>query len=203
MNVQSNFRILRIDSRRGDWRLAMDELRRRLSPQGNVVSQEGRRRTVEIFGEPLTPAEVVRRICHDVREQGLAAVLDYSARIDKAQVTPQSLRVSPDELAAAHAAADREFLSAVRRGARIDSHVPGGDSASRRAGGARPGGYLMERYRPLDRVGICVPGGAAAYPSTVLMTAVPAQVAGRQGVGRDRSADEIRVVQSRFVGHLP
>jgi histidinol dehydrogenase len=42
----------------------------------------------------------------------------------------------------------------------------------------RPGGYLVQRYRPLDRVGICVPGGAAAYPSTVLMTAVPAQVAG-------------------------
>ena len=41
-----------------------------------------------------------------------------------------------------------------------------------------PGGYLVERYRPLDRVGLCVPGGAAAYPSTVLMTAVPAQVAG-------------------------
>ena len=42
----------------------------------------------------------------------------------------------------------------------------------------RLGGYLVERYLPLDRVGICVPGGAAAYPSTVLMTAVPAQVAG-------------------------
>ncbi len=41
-----------------------------------------------------------------------------------------------------------------------------------------PGGYLVQRYRPLDRVGLCVPGGAAAYPSTVLMTAVPAQVAG-------------------------
>ena len=40
------------------------------------------------------------------------------------------------------------------------------------------GGYLEQRYRPLERVGICVPGGAAAYPSTVLMTAVPAQVAG-------------------------
>ena len=41
-----------------------------------------------------------------------------------------------------------------------------------------PNGYLKQRYRPLGRVGICVPGGAAAYPSTVLMTAVPAQVAG-------------------------
>ena len=40
------------------------------------------------------------------------------------------------------------------------------------------GGYLRQRYLPLERVGICVPGGAAAYPSTVLMTAVPAQAAG-------------------------
>ena len=41
-----------------------------------------------------------------------------------------------------------------------------------------PNGYVKQRFRPLERVGMCVPGGAAAYPSTVLMTAVPAQVAG-------------------------
>ncbi|RMG04868.1 MAG: histidinol dehydrogenase, partial [Planctomycetota bacterium] len=46
----------------------------------------------------------------------------------------------------------------------------------------RPGGYLVERYRPMRRVGCCVPGGAAAYPSTVLMTVVPAQVAGVENV---------------------
>ena len=42
----------------------------------------------------------------------------------------------------------------------------------------RPGVTLTQRYLPLKRVGVCVPGGAAAYPSTVLMTVVPAQVAG-------------------------
>ena len=59
------------------------ELRERLSPRGNVVSEAGRRRTIEVFGEPLSPAQVVERICTDVRERGLAAVLDYSARLDK------------------------------------------------------------------------------------------------------------------------
>ena len=48
--------IRRIDSRRDDIRAAMDDLRRRLSPEGNVVSEAGRRRTIEVFGEPLTPA---------------------------------------------------------------------------------------------------------------------------------------------------
>ncbi len=170
-------KIRRIDSRRDDIRAAMAELRAALSPRGDVVSQEGKRRTVEIFGEPLSPVEVVERICRDVAEHGLPAVLDYSARIDKAQLTAETLRVTPDELAEAHAAADPEFLATVRRVAR---HIRTFQEAILHADVRleRPDGYLKQRYRPLDRVGICVPGGAAAYPSTVLMTAVPAQVAG-------------------------
>ena len=169
--------IRRIDSRREDIRAAMAALRAKLSPAGNVVSEAGRRRTIEVFGQPLSPQQVVQRICDDVQQQGIAAVLDYSARIDKAQLTADSLRVPAAELAGAHAAADPQFLAVVRRVAQnirefqqaILHHDVRLD---------RPGGYLAERYRPLDRVGICVPGGAAAYPSTVLMTAVPAQVAG-------------------------
>jgi histidinol dehydrogenase len=174
---EPKIRIRRIDGRREDIHAAMAELRRRLSPRGDIVSRRDRERTIELFGEPLSPAEVVGRICRDVAERRLAAVLDYSARIDKAELTPETVRVSPEELAEAHAAADVELLGAVRsvrrrirefqeailhRDVRLDV----------------PGGYLVQRYRPLDRVGICVPGGAAAYPSTVLMTAVPAQVAG-------------------------
>ncbi|MCR4415810.1 MAG: histidinol dehydrogenase, partial [Thermoguttaceae bacterium] len=146
-------------------------------PRGDVVSQEGRRRTIEIFGEPLSPAQVVERICREVEQRGLAAVLDYSARIDGAKLTAETLRVPAEELSRAHAQADPAFLDAVR-------HVRDNLRAFQKAilhhdvRVDRPGGYLVERYRPLDRVGICVPGGAAAYPSTVLMTAVPAQVAG-------------------------
>jgi histidinol dehydrogenase len=169
--------IRRIDSRREDIRAAMAELRARLSPEGNVVSEAGRRRTIEVFGEPLSPQQVVDRICCDVAEKGLPAVLDYSARIDKVQLTAESIRVSAAELAAAHAGADPELLAAVRR---IAQNIREFQTAilHRDVRLERPGGYLAQRYRPLDRVGICVPGGAAAYPSTVLMTAVPAQVAG-------------------------
>jgi histidinol dehydrogenase len=155
----------------------MDELRRRLSPRGDMVSQEGRKRTIEIFGEPLSPVEVVRQICRGVDQKGLEAVLDYSARIDKAELTPTTLRVSAEELAGAHAQADEGFLAAVRR---IRDRIARFQEAilHRDVRLELEGGYLVERYLPMDRVGLCVPGGAAAYPSTVLMTAVPAQVAG-------------------------
>ena len=172
-----NLNIRRIDSRREDIRAAMAELRAKLSPQGNIVSEAGRRRTVEVFGEPLSPQQVVERICCDVREKGIAAVLDYSARIDKASLSADAIRVPREELEKAHAAAEPQLLEAVRHVAQnireFQQAILHHDVRLE-----RPGGYLAQRYRPLDRVGICVPGGAAAYPSTVLMTAVPAQVAG-------------------------
>ncbi len=170
--------IARIDSSRDDLSAALARIRAQLSPQGNVVSEAGRRRTMEVFGQPLTPQEVVATILRDVRASGLAAVLDYSARIDKAQLTPDNFRVSSEELAQAHAGADPEFLAAVRR---IRDNVLRFQQAILHKDVRVPlpgGGYLAERYVPLARVGICVPGGAAAYPSTVLMTAVPAQAAG-------------------------
>jgi histidinol dehydrogenase len=170
-------RIRRIDGRKEDILAAVAELRRKLSPRGDVVSQAGRQRTIEIFGQPLSPTEVVARICRDVDQRGLAAVLEYSARIDKAELSASTLRVPEVELARAHAAADAEFLAAIRR-VRQNIRVFQEAILHHDVRVERPGGYLVERYRPLDRVGICVPGGAAAYPSTVLMTAVPAQVAG-------------------------
>jgi len=169
--------IPRIDSRKDDIRAAMDALRRRLSPAGNVVSPAGRQRTIEIFGEPLSPQQVVERICRDVAQRGLPAVLDYTARIDRAELSAETIRVPSDELAAAHRQADPELLSTVRSVAgRIREFQEAILHHDVRVD--RPGGYLRQRYLPLRRVGICVPGGAAAYPSTVLMTTVPAQVAG-------------------------
>src|SRR5205085_4468525 len=103
------FSIQRIDARRGDVRAALAELRAKLSPAGSVVSEAGRRRTVEVFGEPLTPQQVVERICGDVKQRGLAAVLEYSQKLDRAELTAQTIRVSASELAAAHTAADREY----------------------------------------------------------------------------------------------
>lgn len=157
------------------------ELREKLSPNGNMVSEAGRQRTIELFGEPLTPQQVVERICDDVQRDGLSAVLDYTAKLDGKELTAETVRVSEDELATAHAEADPAFLDTVRR---IKVNIEEFQAAILHTDvevvrDNVPGRIVLrQRYVPMDRVGICVPGGAAAYPSTVLMTAVPAKVAG-------------------------
>jgi histidinol dehydrogenase len=153
-------------------------LRRKLAPEGNVVSEAGRRKTLEVFGEPLTPIQVVERICTDVRRRGLDAVLGYTAKLDGKTLTAADLCVTADELAAAHAAAGPAFLDTIRR---IRQRILKFQQAILHRDvwlDAEHGGYLAQRYLPLRRIGVCVPGGAAAYPSTVLMTVVPAQAAG-------------------------
>lgn len=170
--------IRRIDARRSGAETAIGAMHEKLSPRGDVVSEAGRRRTIEVFGEPLSPQDVVERICRDVREQGMAAVLDHSAKLDHAELTPDTLRVPQDDLAAAHASAESEFLATVRRIRdnimRFQQAILHRDVEVEIGGGS----FLRQRYVPLARVGLCIPGGAAAYPSTLLMTAVPAQAAG-------------------------
>ena len=171
-------KIQQIDTSDGDLEKRLQTLRDRLSPHGDVVSEKGRQRTIQVFGEPLSPRQVVERICHAVRDEGIAAVLRYTEQLDSAQLTPDTLRVPAADLAAAHEAADPEFLAALRR---IRANILEFQTAilQRDVEVKRPAGVtLRQRYLPLRRAGLCVPGGAAAYPSTVLMTAVPAQAAG-------------------------
>src|SRR5580693_4463663 len=108
-------RIATIDCSRDDAAATFATLRAKLSPKGNVVSEAGRRRTIEIFGQPLSPQQVVERICCDVRERGLAAVLEYGRKLDKKELTLETLRVQPAELEAAHRRAEPEFLATLRR----------------------------------------------------------------------------------------
>lgn len=175
--------ITTIDGRSENAVLHLNALRQKLSPQGNIVSEAGRQRTVELFGEPLSPQAVVERICCDVAQNGLSAVLDYTQKLDGKQLSLETLAVSAEELSAAHAAADSEFLEAVRR---IRENIITFQQAvltemvSLKTEDETTGASveLRQRYLPLRRVGVCVPGGAAAYPSTVLMTVVPAMAAG-------------------------
>ena len=168
----------RIDTSQPDAKEQLAALRQKLSPTGNVVSEAGRRKTIEVFGEPLSPMQTVERICGEVQARGLKAVLEYTAKLDGADINAETLLVQPEELAAAHAAAEPEFLETIRRiranVLRFQQAILHNDVTVE----VPVGGTLRQRYLPLERVGICVPGGAAAYPSTVLMTAVPAQAAG-------------------------
>ena len=166
-----------LDSSKDDISAGMKRLRKLLSPRGDVVSEAGRQKTIETFGEALSPQAVVEKICKDVNERGIKAVLDYSKRIDRAELTKETLRVPLEDMERAHANADPRFLQAVRNAAKniteFQKAILHTDVVVDRANG-----QLKQRYRPLRRVGICVPGGAAAYPSSVLMTAIPAMVAG-------------------------
>jgi len=124
----------------------------------------------------------VADILADVRQRGDAAVLDYTARFDGLQATTVSqLELSQTELKAAFDAlpvTQREALQAAAL--RVRSY----HEAQKRASGESwsyhdaDGTLLGQKVTPLDRVGIYVPGGKAAYPSSVLMNAIPAHVAG-------------------------
>jgi histidinol dehydrogenase len=163
---------------RDDAAARLAELRAQLGAQGNVVSARGRALTEKVFGEALPPARVVERVCDDVRARGAAALFHYTEQFDRARLTPQTLRVTRAELARAHADADADFLATVRR---VRNNVlafqlglVNRDAVLSVAGRHE----LRLRYRPVRRVGVMVPGGAAAYPSTLLMTVCPAQAAG-------------------------
>jgi histidinol dehydrogenase len=161
-----------------DARRQLAALRSQLASQADVVSPRGRKLTEKVFGEALPPARVVERVCNDVRVKGLAAVLHYTEQFDQVRLDALSLRVSPEEMQRAHAQADPTFLDAVRR---VRQNVMSFQLGllHREAVLTVAGSHeLRLRYRPMRRVGVCVPGGAASYPSTLLMTICPAQAAG-------------------------
>ncbi|MGB0680089.1 MAG: histidinol dehydrogenase [Polyangiales bacterium] len=119
-----------------------------------------------------------RAILDEVRQGGDAAAARLVAALDGATFAPAALRVPEAELAAAHAHIDADFLALMRRAAdnirAYQQHIRHRDPEPLVRGGRR----LGLRYRPIERVGVYVPGGRALYPSSVLMTVVPAQVAG-------------------------
>ena len=109
-------------------------------------------------------------------------MLHYTEQFDRVRLDADTLRVSADGAGLAHAAADPAFLETVRRVRQnvlaFQSGLLHRDAVLSVAGSHE----LRLRYRPMRRVGVMVPGGAAAYPSTLLMTVCPAQAAGVQEI---------------------
>ena len=121
-------------------------------------------------------SDVVRDIILTVRERGDAALYDYEARFDKVALT--SLAVSAEEIKEALSLVDAEFLRVIRKAA---ENIREFHTKQLRQGFEMRRGegvILGQRVTPIERVGLYVPGGTAAYPSTVLMDAIPAKIAG-------------------------
>lgn len=140
----------------------------------------------ESAGDPQTTA-VVAQILEAVRREGVSAVARLTREHDRVEVPPPQLRLAPEVLARAHAqvardqpallAALREMAARIRRFAEaqraslhdVELPLPGG-------------GTVGERWVPIERIGVYVPGGRAFYPSTLAMTVIPAQVAGAKRI---------------------
>jgi len=121
---------------------------------------------------------VVDRIIGDVRRKGDKALLDYTEKLDGVRL--DSLEVDGREIAAAYDVTDKELISALEYAVRRirDFHV----ACGHKTGLIPIDRHLKRQILPLQRVGLYVPGGTAAYPSTVLMMAIPAKVAGVEEV---------------------
>ncbi|HMT22450.1 MAG TPA: histidinol dehydrogenase, partial [Promineifilum sp.] len=156
-----------------------EEARRTILRRGNMTQQSIsfviRDSLRRIFGEDVTPPDAVGRILSDVRIRGDAAVFDWTRRIDG--VAPERLAVRQEEIRGAPDGVSAELWDALCLAAdRIRAFhalqpVQSWTTTSL-------GGRLGQRVTPLRRVGVYVPGGTASLPSSLLMSAIPAQVAG-------------------------
>lgn len=156
-----------------------------------------------VFGEDLTAEQVVERILADVRRDGDAALRHYTAAIDRVEL--DDIQVSEAEFEAAEAQVPAETRRALEFSAeRIrrfheKQHVTSWIDAAE-------DGTLGQIVRPLERVGVYAPGGTAPYPSSLLMTAVPASVAGVEEIivcappERDGRVAAVTLVAARIAG---
>lgn len=129
------------------------------------------------YGTPEQNAAVAE-IVEAVRREGDEALLRYTVSFDKVTLTPDRLRVPAEEIQAAYAQVEPEFLAALRQAA---ANIRAFHEKQKRGSwmDVSPDGTMLGMViRPLRRVGLYVPGGKAAYPSSVLMNAIPAKVAG-------------------------
>jgi len=133
-----------------------------------------------VFGEQLAPEEAVRRLLADVRERGDDALRDWTWRIDG--VSLEEFEVPAEALADAYEILAPELRDAlqvsIERVRAFHQKQPTGSWLN----WSPEGGALGQIIRPLERVGIYAPGGRAPYPSTLIMCAVPAQVAGAEEI---------------------
>jgi histidinol dehydrogenase len=128
-------------------------------------------------GASSSVAERAREIVADVRARGDAALLEWTARLDRVRLTPARMRVGRRALRAAAAGADAAVVRELEK-AIFNIHAYHKHQVQESWEFTRRGVTLGQRVLPLGSVGVYVPGGTAAYPSTVLMNVIPAKIAG-------------------------
>ncbi len=151
-------------------------LTRRDSFELKIVPPALKKHLTEVFGSYLSPDQAVAHIINEVRGKGDTALLDYTRRIDRVELG--SLGGTPDEIEAARRSVEPGLAKALGEAARRvrSFYVEASRHAATSWLNKRKG--LGQVVRPLERVGVYVPGGTASYPSTVIHTVTVAKVAG-------------------------
>ncbi|MBQ8319687.1 MAG: histidinol dehydrogenase [Clostridia bacterium] len=147
------------------------------------IIEDGVKERAEIFQAALKKpdvSEIVSEILARVKNEGDRALKEYSEKFDKAKLT--SLRVTEAEMDEAFSSVEPEFLEVLKKAA---DNIRAFHALQKREGFVlkrEDGSLVGQKVLPIERAGLYVPGGTAAYPSTVLMDAIPAVVAGCQRV---------------------
>ncbi len=172
----------------------------RIFPFGEVDAAEVFARTA-----PAVDVEaIVSDIIAAVRREGDRALYAYTEKFDHAALT--SLAVSSEEIGEALAAVEPEFLAVLRRAADNIRHFHERQVRNSFLINDRDGVVIGQKIIPIDRAGLYVPGGTAAYPSTVLMDAIPAKIAGCREVvivtppGRDGKINPVILAAASVAG---
>lgn len=133
--------------------------------------------TRKVFGRDLTPEQAVDRIVEDVRKKGDKALFSYTRKLDGFGVNARNIRVTKAEIQLALKNLEFPVELAIRTAIRNVRAFHTKEKPSRWFHNG-PKVSLGQRWTPLDKVGLYVPGGLAAYPSSVIMNVIPAKVAG-------------------------
>ncbi len=126
--------------------------------------------------------EIVDSILANVKENGDKAVFEYTEKFDKIKVTPETLKVTDEEIKYAYSQVKPELIEVIKKSA---ARIKAFHEKQKRNSWFEPdekGEIMGQIIRPLERVGVYVPGGKAAYPSSVLMNVMPAHVAGVRNI---------------------
>lgn len=184
----------------------LDALRRRLSLTEAPLPDEIKDTHLRVFGKVLSPLEAVRRILAEVKEKGDEAVLSYMSAFDGVSIPSERLRVSEEEIKRSYRQVSPSFRKALRKTRKNISAFQRRIKIKAPKGLCRDGKRLELLYRPIEKVGIYVPGGKASYPSTVLMCAIPARESGVERIimttppAKDGQVSPERLVAARESG---
>lgn len=146
---------------------------------------------------------VVAEIIANVIKNGDAALFEYAAKFDKVQLS--SLEVTPEEIGEAFASVEPEFLDILREAA-VNIRAFHEKQVRNSFLLNRDGVVMGQKVTPIEKVGLYVPGGTAAYPSTVLMDSIPAKIAGCQQIvmvtppGKDGKVNPVILAAARIAG---